>query len=187
MESTLRYVAKSINPAKPILDEYMDKDLLLFDCGGMPPTEQELSQFEEEIGFPLPEDFRMYCMSRLGGVYIEAKEHVWPRNKPFSVGAFWTFLYGFYTFGFSCEMPDWMDIRLQTKKATKETDQIVVPCLKRVCDEDFYCIDENGQILIWRHETSDFKPTHETFLELFERELKELKDRKEMIKAGKRD
>src|SRR5215471_1979543 len=103
-----------------VLDKYMDGDLRVFACGKDAPAESVIQQFERQIGFQLPKDFRAFSMSPLGGVYIEVKEQVWPRAKAYDVAPFWSFLYGMFVFGFGKDIPDWMDIRVHTPKFRQE-------------------------------------------------------------------
>lgn len=166
------------DPVKEVLDRYVDQDFKLFACGENVPSEAEITEFESMAGFMLPKDFRAFSMSSLGGIYIEVKEQVWPRAKEFDVGPFWTFLYGLFTFGFGTDIPEWMDIRIQTLTFRGETGHQVVPFLKIVGDADLYCFDKSGRVRRWRHETDELDPVDGCFLDVFELEVKDLKDRK---------
>ena len=82
----------------------------LFAGGDNAPGADELSALEAQIGYELPEDFKDYSMSSLGGLYVEVNEDIWPRPKAHDAGAFWTFLYGLYVYGMGAEVQEWMDI-----------------------------------------------------------------------------
>lgn len=174
---------KKKDPVEEILDRYMDGEFALFACGQDAPSEGVIAEFEAKAGFRLPEDFRNFSKSSFGGIYIEVKDEIWPRPKPYEVGPFWSFLYGFFSYGFGQGIPDWMDIRIQTEIFRKEAGSACVPFLKIVGDADVYCFNAEGRICRWQHETGDFESVEESFLELFEREIKDLKERKEKKKA----
>ena len=166
-----------------ILKANMDADFSLFACGENAPCERDLQSFEQKYATTLPKDFRKFSMSKLGGIYIEVKESVWPRAKAYDVAPFWSFLYGLFAYGFGKGIPDWMDIRIQTEKCRAEMGVNVVPCLKIMGDADIYCFDESGTLKRWEHETGSLKDVVESFTETFAHEVAELKQRKERKKA----
>jgi len=157
----------------------LDKDLSVFAAGDDAPKLKDIETFEQWVGFRLPEDFRNYSCSKLGGIYIDVKENVWPRPKKFEVAPFWSFLYGFFVHSFSSKCPEWMNIRLQTERFRAETHTSYVPCLKVIMDPNIYCFDERGTVRRWDHETGRAEPLDKTFTGVFEHELQELKKRKE--------
>src|SRR5690349_618324 len=116
--------------AKSMLDRYIDRDFAVFACGQDAPAADEVRAFEDIAGFSLPQDFVDFSMSPLGGVYIEVKEEIWPRGTVYDVGPFWSFLYGMHTMGFAKDIPEWMDIRIQTQRFRVDTGHHVVPFLK---------------------------------------------------------
>jgi len=77
----------------------------IFACKGCEPSEADVAAFEATIGFRLPEEFRDFTMSPLGGLWMEVKEELWPRPKPYDVGPFWSFLYGLKVFGIAEGIP----------------------------------------------------------------------------------
>src|SRR3954452_1044479 len=85
-------------------------------CRGSEPFEADVAAFEAEVGFRLPDEFREFTMSGLGGLYMEVREEFWPRAKQYDVGPFWSFLYGIKVFGIADGIPDWLDIRVQYKE-----------------------------------------------------------------------
>jgi len=178
----MKWFRKKFN-AKPILDRYMDGDFELFACGKDAPAEKDVRAFEQIIGFGLPPEFVEFSTSPLGGVYIAVKEAIWSRPKAYAVGPFWSFLYGLHTMGFGKGIPEWMDIRIQTKKFKTDTGHNVVPFLKVIGDADVYCFDSRGETARWDHETDELKAQGKTFAEVLAYEVGELKDRKERKKA----
>lgn len=166
-----------------ILRKHMDGEFSVFACGKDAPSETDIAAFERDIGYALPSDFRNFSKSQLGGLYVEVKEEVWPRAAKFEVGPFWSFLYGLAVYGFSPEIPEWMDMRRQADLFRRATDSTHVPFLKIMCDADLYCFGSDGRILRWEHETGEFRPVDGRFAELLDLELGELKTRKERKKA----
>lgn len=162
-----------------ILDKYLDDDFSSWVCGDHRPSEDEIFTFEGEYGLKLPDDFRELCLSYYGAFYIEVKEEVWPRAEEYSIGPHWTFLYGFYVYGFGEEVSEFQDIQVQTKVFRAESGQNLLPILKVICEPNIYCMDVNGDIFQWDSVTGELEPVDMSFLELFECEMQELKERKE--------
>jgi len=59
-----------------------------------------------------------------------------------------------------------------------------VPILQVVGDANFYCVDANGSIVRYDHETNELSAENGDFWSIFEREVAELKSRKVRKKAG---
>ena len=170
-----------------VLKKQIDGDFSLFACGKDAPPESAIRDFEQAIGFSLPEDFRAFSRSPLGGIYIDVKAEIWPRTKEHAVGPFWSFLYGMFIFGFGKDIPDWMDIRVHTIEFRQNTKTTLVPFLKVLGDADVYCFDEQGAVRRWEHETGDAKLVEKTFPEVFAHEVEALRKRKDRKKAEQRD
>ena len=169
---------KPRDPFDEALKANLDKDFSVFAARDDAPKLKDIEAFEQWSGFRLPDDFRNYSCSKLGGIYVEVKDSVWPRAKKFEVGPFWTFLYGFFVYSFSPECPPWMNIRLETEKFRAGSKTLYVPCLKVMGDPDIYCFDERGLVRRWNHETGEAVPEDKTFTQVFEHEFSELKKRK---------
>ncbi len=152
----------------------------VFACQGNEPSEQDMADFEAEIGFRLPEDFREFTMSPLGGLYLEVREEQWPQPKALDVGPFWTFLYGIKVFGISAEIPEWLDIRIQYRQFRDSGFGALVPAVQLESDADSFCLDRNGRILHWSHEEPEEpRPVELTFPALLMQEIEELEDRRQ--------
>lgn len=167
-----------------VLKQYVDDDLSMFACGKDAPSEADLRAFESSIGFPLPADFRHFSKTPIGGIFIQAKESVWPRGTELQVGPFWSFLYGMFVFGFGNGIPEWMDIRAATPNFRGDSGTNYVPCLKVMGNPDVYCFDPEGRVRQWDHETGEAEIQEGSFLDLFTREVIELRKRKDRMKAG---
>jgi len=176
-------------PLKPkpeydaLLRRHIDGDFSLFACGKDAPTESTLCEFEHEAGFSLPNDFRAFSKSPLGGLYIDVKEQIWPRAKPLDVRPFWSFLHGMFVFGFGKDIPEWMDIRLHTREFRQNTQTTLVPFLKVLGDANVYCFDDKGVVRRWDHESAEAPLVGKAFPEIFAYEVEELKKRKDRKKA----
>jgi hypothetical protein len=141
-------------------------------------TEADIARFEERSGFALPADFREFSKSFLGGLYLEAREELWPRAKAGDVGPFWSFLYAIKVFGFADGVPDWLDIRVQHDAFRADGAPDLVPFLALEGDADRYCFDAAGQVIRWRHEEPAVREVVDgTFSDVFLREVAELEDR----------
>jgi len=104
----------------------------VYSAGPDAPTEDEFAAYETELGFRLPDDFRDLSMSSVGGVYVCAREEVWPEGVEGYVGPAWTFLRGLMVFGISVEMPDWLDLRLRLREARERGPSNFAPVFKLI-------------------------------------------------------
>ncbi len=118
---------------------YDKASFAVFACSGNEPSEADIAAIETEIGFRLPDDFREFTMSPLGGLYMEVRENLWPRHKPYDVGPFWSFLYGLKVFGIASDIPEWLDLRRAYQELRSEGYPDLVPFLQRVGDANRYC------------------------------------------------
>jgi hypothetical protein len=149
-------------------------------CQGNEPSEADLAAFEADVGFALPEEFREFTTSGLGGLYMEVRQEFWPRPKPYDVGPFWSFLYGLKVFGIAERIPDWLDIRVQYRQFKSAGFGELVPFLQLVGDADKFCFDSGGRIIRWSHEEPEKREIEAmTFAALLLHEIHELEDRKD--------
>lgn len=164
-----------------------DKEVFqVFACQDNEPSEEDVAEFEASIGFSLPEEFREYSMSQLGGLYMEVRDEIWPKAKMYDVGPFWSFLRGIMVYGFSADVPENMDIRVQTSDLREDGVPELVPFMQRIGDEDTkYCFNKAGEIVLWSYEEpEEVKPVAMTFSELLMKEIKELEERKDKKQKG---
>lgn len=178
-ENGLTMIFKTKDRTKELLDLIWCDDYYIVAAKESAPSEKELKIFSKEHGVKFPKEYLAHSSNYFGGFYLEIKEHIWPRAKLFDVAPFWTFLYGFITYSFNKEAPEWMSIEIATLKF-KEMGHNVIPVLKVLGDADVYCINESSQIVKWSHEDNIFEPFHGNFFDLLEYELKELENRRKM-------
>lgn len=145
------------------------------------PSLSDMQGFFNEIDFTLPDDFRDFSTSRLGGLHIEVPEEVWPRRRG---GAFWWFLYGLSVYGIGREIPEWLDLRVQYQQFRMAGFPDLLPIIRIVSDADRYCLTREGQIVQWCHETNDTKIIDESFAGCLMRELRALEERKDRVVRG---
>ena len=162
-----------------------DSTFNVFSCESTKPSESDIEDFERSVGFRLPDEFRQFTMSYLGGLYIEVKEDLWPRPELYQVGPFWSFLYGLKVFGISKDVPEWLDLRVQTTEMVEAGYKDLVPFLQLECETNKYCFNSQGQIFEWNHEDPDERNIIDmTFSELLMREIRELEIRKDQKMRG---
>ncbi len=151
----------------------------VFACQGNEPTDDDIVDFEREVGYRLPDDFREFTKSSLGGLYMAVREELWPRPKPYAVGPFWSFLYGLNVFGIATDIPDWLDIRVRWRQFRDQAWADLIPFLQRIGDADAYCFNTDGQIVEWSHDEPDERRVVDmTFPDLLLQEIHELDERK---------
>jgi hypothetical protein len=156
---------------------YDEKTFNVAACQGNEPTEEDVAAFEKECGFRLP-DFRAFTLSPLGGLYVEAREEVWPRAEMYAVGPFWSFLYAVKVFGIARDIPEWLDLRVQYAEMKADGFGHLVPFLQVQGDADKYCFDAAGRIVLWNHEVTEEPEVEPTpFADLVVREIRALEER----------
>jgi hypothetical protein len=175
----------SKDATEDILDRYLDEHFYVAAAGNDAPSRSMLEKVGKKLGCRFPKEFIAHSTGGLGGAYVEVKEEFWPRPKEYEVGQFWSFLYGFFVFGFAKDVPDWMSIELGTARFRQETGHAVVPCLKVIGDADLFAFTTTGEIVQWNHETNELTPYAGNFFTLFEESVKELRERKDRKLAGK--
>lgn len=175
---------RSSDKTKEILDRYLDHQFYVAAAGVNAPSKSDLTALGRRIGCRFPSEFIAHSTGALGGAYIEVKEEFWPRPKIYDVGPFWTFLYALYVYGIARDTPDWMHLEQQALKFRAENELSLVPCLKLVGDADLYLFTPEGLIVQWQHELNDVQSFDGNFFDLFEREVKQLRERKDNKLAG---
>jgi hypothetical protein len=170
---------KEIDKTQDILTKYLDSDFRVFPMAENKTSKKEIEKFEEEIGILLTKEFKAHLLGRFPGIYVEVLEEKWPRPKEYDVGPFWTFLYGLHTFTGSSESDDWMRMNYNYYQMLETANQRAVPILKIIGDADVYCINENSNIVRFKHEENKFDAIDCDFWQLLDNEISELKKRKD--------
>lgn len=159
-----------------ILDIW-DDDYYIVAAGDQAPTKDEVIILGEKYGIKLPDDYISHAMGSLGGFFIEVKEELWPYAEILAVEPFWEFLRGVYSYAYSEDAPEWMNIHIAAEQF-KELGHNVIPVLKVWADDGVYCYNEEGQLVKYFHEENTFERVDKTWFELIEHELNELAARK---------
>ena len=125
-------------------------------CMGNESSEEDVQDFENQYGIRLPEDFREFTMSSLGGLFMEVREDLWPR-----------------------------DIRIKTKELHDLGFVDYIPFLSIIGDGDvIFCFDKDNHIvaLDWFN-SGETEELECDFSELLLQQIAELEERKnEMVK-----
>jgi hypothetical protein len=174
------------NPTKDlteaILGRHLDGDFIVFPMAESRQSIAQVKAVGRRLGITYPPEFLAHVSGRFPGIYVEAKEEIWPRPKLYDVGPFWSFLYALHTFTSAAESESWM--RLDTAaESFRKTGLGAAPVLQIVGDADLYCVDPEGRLVQFKHETNELEPVELTFWQLFEREVSELRKRKNRKKA----
>lgn len=134
------------------------------------------------LGFLLPDEFRQFCLSNLGGVYISARNEVWPQAREFDVGPAWTFWRGVMVFGLGAEVPDWLSLETKLEAVREQDIQGFAPILKVEGSPCLYGYRPDHSLAVfdgYELETDEAG----SFIELFRREIEALLTRVEDMKA----
>ena len=170
-----------------ILGKYLDKDFRVSPMARSKSTIEEIKAIEKKLNVKFPEEYIHHLLAEDAevlserGIFVEVKEEIWRRPKQYDVGPFWTFLYGLHTFTTKSESEDWMQLEIAGKEFIESTGLNAVPILRIVGDADLYCVDESGKIMQYNHEEIALNEIGMDFWELLEKELKQLKERKQMM------
>jgi hypothetical protein len=179
----------SRNPKPPqdqteaILARHLDRDFIVFPMAESKQSMTEVEAIGGKFGITYPPEVAAHICGRFPGIYVEVKEEVWPRPKLYDVGPFWTFLYALHTFTSAPESEPWMRLDSAAESFRTQSGLLGAPVLQIVGDADLYCVNAQGEIVQFRHETNELEPVHLTFWQLFEREIRELRARKDRKKG----
>ena len=155
-------------------------------CMGNQPSERDIKKFEDQYKIKLPADFREFTMSPLGGLFMDVREEIWPQAKAFEVGPFWSFCRGIIVYGIAKGIPDFLDIRVRTKKLHEDGFTDFIPFLSVIGnnDEIFCFFKDNGVVLLDYYTTGEAIPIEEDFSECLMQQIEELEERKDMKIQG---
>ena len=152
----------------------------VFACGDDTPSEQDIEAFESEFNIKLPEDFKEFTMSPLGGLYMEVREEIWPMAQEYEVAPFWEFCRGIMVYGISSEVPEYLDLHANTRAFHESGLSDCIPFFSVIGDgEQIFCFDREGKIVVFDgYEMHDVEGDFESFLLGQIAELEERKDKK---------
>lgn len=167
-----------------ILGRHLTRDFIAYPMAEQVASADEVHAVGRRLGLPVLPDVLSHLTGEFPGVYVEAKEAVWPRAKAYEVGPFWTFLHGVHTFTAATGSNDWMRAEHVANELRAATGLAIFPVLKVVGDADIYGVDERGRLVQFDHELDELEPLEDlTFFGLFEREIAALVERTARMKA----
>jgi hypothetical protein len=164
-----------------IFGRHLDGDFTAFPMADTPTSADQIASIGRKFGVSFPPEFVAHVCGRFPGVYVEVKESVWPRPKAFDVGPFWTFLYALHTYTSAPESDDWMRLDFAAETFQRDTGLSAAPVLRVVGDANLYCVDPNGAIVRFDHETNELEPVSMNFWQVLEHEISELRARKDQL------
>ena len=178
----------SLDAVLQFFTEFDSDSYAVFACQGAEPTEEDVQAFETTVGFRLPDDFREFTKSPLGGLYMEVLEELWPRPEDLEQNPDWMFFFGVQVFGISQDIPEWLDIREQYREFVDAGYGGLVPFLQVIGDANCYCFREDGKIVYWDFDDPEaFEVVDMAFPELLMHEILALEERKSRMLASHRD
>lgn len=171
-----------------ILTKHLDGDYKVSPMAPYKSSLEDIKNVEKELDITFPSEYVAHLLGddstglESRGICIEVKENIWKRPKLYDIGPAWSFLYGLHTYTACQESEDWMKLTFVGKDFIEDTGIQVVPILKIIGDADMYCIDKAGNVVRYNHKENIIEQTNMNFWEVYE--LKELKERKELILKG---
>ena len=103
----------SIEKVYDYFHNYDSKVYQIFACMGNEPSKKDILNFEKQYDVSLPDDFKEFTMSPLGGLYMEVREELCSRAKVYDVAPFCIFSRGIIVSGIAKGIPDYLDIRVK--------------------------------------------------------------------------
>jgi hypothetical protein len=161
-----------------ILGKHLDGDFKVFPMAETKTDPTQIKSIGEQFGVQYPPELVAHLCGKFPGIYVEAKESIWPRPKEGDTGPFWSFLYALHSYTSAPGSEPWMRLSDAANTFQKHTGLKAAPVLRVVGDRDVYCVDPKGNIVRFRHEELRLEPVPLTFWELFDREVGELAQRK---------
>lgn len=160
-----------------ILERHLTRDFIVFPMAEQPSAASEVYTVAKSLGVSLPLEVVSHMSGRFPGIFVEAKEEIWPRPKELDVGPFWSFLYGLHTYTVSRQTKEWMRMEAVGQRFKQETGLCAVPVLRVVGDANVYCVGKVGEMLRFDHELGTLDAVEGSFFEVFEREVAALVER----------
>lgn len=167
-----------------ILERHLTGDFKVFPLAENTTSTDQIRAVAKSLGVSFPGELVSHLSGRFPGIFVEAKEEVWPRPKQLDVGPFWSFLYAVHTYTASPHSEDWMRLEVVGQQFKNETGLAAVPVLRLVGDANVYCVGEQGEMLRFDHELGTLEPVEGSFFQVFEREVSALVERAARKKNG---
>ncbi|MDQ8032860.1 MAG: SMI1/KNR4 family protein [Bordetella sp.] len=170
----------------PILDEMWailgPVDIKDFEVVAGAAEAERFDAYEARLGFKLPDAFRDLSLSKLGGVYVTAREEHWPEAKLYDVGPAWTFWRGVMVFGLAPDVPDWLNLEVMLDRVREQEISDFAPVLKVEGDSRLYGFRPDQTVAVFDgYELED--ESAESFAALYRREIGDLLERFADMKA----
>ena len=170
-------MVNATDKTRELILKIWDDDYYIVAAGDQAPIKEEVMVLGEKYGIKLPDDYISHAIGALGGFFIEVKEELWPYAEILAAAPFWEFLRGVYSYAYSEDTPEWMNIHIAAEQF-KELGRNVIPVLKVWADDSVYCYNEDGQLVKYLHKENIFEHVDKTWFQLIEHELNELAERK---------
>ena len=170
-------MSNSKDVTRDVVNKIWDGDYTIMAAGNAAPSKEAVMAYGAKHGIQFPEDYIAHSTGSLGGILVEVKEEVWPHAKQFEVALSWTFCRAVYSFAFSSEAPDWLQIEV-ARAHFEERGHQVIPVLKVWSDPQVYCYNQSGNLVQYIHDEDIFEDVEMSWFEALEYELFELAKRK---------
>jgi hypothetical protein len=150
-------------------------------------TRKQVTALEKEIGYRLPEDFKLFLCSPLSSLLIEVTSEFWPSAKPKQKGEAWEFQNGFQVFGIGASIPEWIDLRVHYADFMNKGIGDFLPFMKRSNDSSRYVCNAQGHLFLWNSDGDVFTKQRRSFESLVAYEIAQLDARRaQKMKLKKR-
>lgn len=155
-------------------------------CKGNEPSLEDITSYEESIGMKLPQEYKEFTLSSLGGLYMDVLDSLWPQAELYQVGPFWSFCRGIIVYGIAENIPDFLDVRVRTQELIEDGYTGYIPFMKIIGNGDeLYCFNEQGKIVLLNvYESGEVEEIEGTFSECLIHQIQELEVRKDRILRG---
>ena len=167
-----------------ILDRHLSGDFRAFPMAEGPCLLEQIEALGQRLGIRIPPDLTAHLSGSYPGLYLEAKEEIWPRPKKGDTGPFWSFLYALHTYSASPDSEDWMRMEPTAERFRSQTGLHAAPVLRIVGDADLYCLDPQGNLVRYDHEKGCLEAVNLTFFQVLEKEISALNERAKQKKRG---
>jgi hypothetical protein len=167
-----------------ILSRHLDGDFRVSPLADAPVSRAQIAAIGARFGVRYPDALCDHVCGRFPGMFVEVKETVWPRPKPYSVGPFWKMLYAVHTYTSAPTSEPWMRLDVAAEEFRERSGLEAAPILRVAGDADVYCVDTRGKIVQWRHEEDTLEPVDLDYWGLLDREIRELRERKDRMRTG---